>query len=437
MKREDIIHWQSQLDVTPSQALTTIPDPQAKPIINNQHQPLSPPKSRKRPQTMASSRSTPKRQRTNQGATPDGETPRAGSRRREPPPHIRSASPTTFLPPSSESQSTQSRRSSRSSPSKTIAALELNPEGIDTRVLSLTNLSLPPALLKLAIELENCSNGVGVISSCLQDEIKEQSKTDSEFQIFLHFMYDLPLNRDKLGPTPSIDDVTRLVQEAAECQASMQSETGWNMMVHWPLLSMAIYGPRKQHQLVGLAPCTVAKIIKEYLPTSSQAKMVDFCMYLVPEMEEVATNATKNLREILPYNVINHTEFLPFRNRPIAVSIETKKRGGTQPATAELQLGTWQAAQWKFLEHLVCLSSGSFDGLPFLPAVVVQGHDWSFVATTRENKKTVLWLEKGFGSTTSSLGVYKTVWGLQRLAQWAREEYWPWFKRNALGITGG
>lgn len=142
-------------------------------------------------------------------------------------------------------------------------------------------------------------------------------------------------------------------------------------------------------------------------------------------------------RRIIRWNVINHTDFAPFRNRPIAVSIETKMRGGAQPATAELQLGIWHSAQWKLLEDLVARSGGSFDGLPFLPAVVVQGHEWSFAATTREERHTVLWLERGFGSSSSLLGVYKTVWGLQRLTQWASDVYWPWFKRNALGISNG
>ncbi|KAH7124513.1 hypothetical protein EDB81DRAFT_664128 [Dactylonectria macrodidyma] len=111
-----------------------------------------------------------------------------------------------------------------------------------------------------------------------------------------------------------------------------------------------------------------------------------------------------NKAQALPYHVINHTDFLPLRSHPITVSIETKRRG-TGSEGAELQLGTWHAAQWNFLQDRIA-ARGSFEGLDLLPAIVIEGHRWSFAATTRKNRKTVLWLEKLFGSTESSLGVY-------------------------------
>ncbi|KAM6513107.1 hypothetical protein FALCPG4_015580 [Fusarium falciforme] len=434
MKTEDITNWLSQLEPLAGSGSTAL---YPQPTDNNQHQPPSPPESRKRRQTMTDdSHPTPKRQRVEDNASDVDDTPRASSSRRGRG-YLQTASPTTSLPAPSESQSGQSQTSGRSSPLKQISSMELYSDGFETRVLSLTTPALPPVLSQLLMELEKCSNGVGVISSDLQEEIKEQAKRDLSLHVFLDYMFAAPADRDQLGPTPSLDDVAYLVEEAAECQATTQSESGWNMMVHHPLLYKAIYGCRRRNQIVGFAPCTTAKIIREYLPTTSQAKMVDFCIYLMPETEQIALNATKSLRRALPCNVINHTDIVSLRNRPIAVSIETKRRGGVQPATAELQLGTWHAAQWKFLEDLVARSGGSFDGLPFLPAIIVEGHHWSFAATTREGQQTVLWLEKEFGSTSSLLGVYKAVWGLQRLAQWAREVYWPWFRRNALGILEG
>ncbi|KPM34474.1 hypothetical protein AK830_g12100 [Neonectria ditissima] len=434
MKAEDIISWLSQPEFEVSRSPTTIlgklPD-------HNQQQPLSPPQSRKRHHMMADdSHPTPKRQRVERDATGLDETPRASSSRGGlgSQPSLQMAPPGSLLPPASASQSIQSQPSGRSSPSKQMAALELDPGGINTRALSLVDPRLPPALSSLLKELERCHIGIGVISSSLQAEIDKQTEDNPRLGIFATFMFAAPADRDQFGPTLSLDDAVHLVQEATECQVTMQSEVGWNMMVHYPLLFKAIHGQGRQNQLVDIAPCTTARLIKEYLPTNSQAKTVDFCIYLTAELNDAARDATERLRRVLPCNVINHTEFFPLRDRPIAVSIETKKKGGSQSVTAELQLGTWHAAQWKFLEDLVARSGGSFDGLPFLPAVIVRGHDWSFVATTREGPKTVLWLEKGFGSTTSPLDVYKTVWGIQRLARWAKEVYWPWFMKNALGV---
>lgn len=185
---------------------------------------------------------------------------------------------------------------------------------------------------------------------------------------------------------------------------------------------------------------TTAKIINQYLPSASPTKMVDFSLFLAPDTAPIsaantaALQAIQSLRRVLPCNVINHTDFPPLRNRPIALSIETKRRGGGEQQEADLQIGIWHAAQWKFLSRLVSDAGGDLDTLPFLPAIIVRGHEWSFAATTREGQKTVLWLERNFGSTTSALGVYSIVWGLQRLAAWAEDVYWPWFKQNALGI---
>lgn len=201
---------------------------------------------------------------------------------------------------------------------------------------------------------------------------------------------------------------------------------------------------RRHSPKLTLDSSTTAKIIKEYLPSDSPAKMVDFSVYVVPDADPSSTktdtktivDAVNSLRQVLPCGVINHTDFFPLRNRPVVVSIETKKRGGAQQE-AELQIGTWHAAQWKLLSNLIADTGGSFDGLPFLPAIVVHGHEWSFAATTREGSRTILWLEQSFGSTTSAVGVYKIVWGLQRIARWAEGNFWPWYKKNALGIDSG
>lgn len=142
---------------------------------------------------------------------------------------------------------------------------------------------------------------------------------------------------------------------------------------------------------------------------------------------------------------------MPLRSRPVAISIETKRRGADQPAEADLQMGICHAAQWNLLARLVLdhetdkgqgqgqgvgTSTGSkaFDGLPFLPGVVVNGHSWNFVATTREGCKTILWQERCFGDTSNPLGVYKVIAGIQRLARWTQDIYWPWYRGNVLGI---
>ncbi|KAH6999271.1 hypothetical protein EDB80DRAFT_583949 [Ilyonectria destructans] len=70
--------------------------------------------------------------------------------------------------------------------------------------------------------------------------------------------------------------------------------------------------------------------------------------------------------------------------------------------------------------------------LGFIPGIIVQGHKWLFVLSTREGQKTILWTERQFGSTQSILEVYQIVAGLRELAAWARDVYIPWFQEHVL-----
>lgn len=365
-----------------------------------------------------------------EGDDPD-ETPRISDRGRRGP--LPTGSPSiSFSAPSDRSE--RSRTSSRSSPLKQLAALEVSSDAVEPRALSLSDPNLPPALSDLLEDLEKCNNGTHVIPFGLQPEINANKNENRSFRTVEERMY-IPAHYPQCGPVLPLRIAVHLAKEATECFLEEHSEAGWNSMVHYPVLFWAILGEERWSQPLGVANCTDAKIIREYLPTSAQAKMIDFCIYAEIKTDDSSLKACSFLRRMLPDNVINHTSYHPLRQRPIVISIETKKPHGASAATAELQISTWLAAQWKFLEELVKQSEGSFDGLPFLPGIIVEGHNWLFVATTREGRKTVLWREQMFGSTSSFLGVYKTIWGLRRLAEWAREVYWPWFQENALGIT--
>jgi hypothetical protein len=118
--------------------------------------------------------------------------------------------------------------------------------------------------------------------------------------------------------------------------------------------------------------------------------MIDFCLYLDPEAlkDRAAVREIELTRQSLAGYMINHTDYDPLRKRPLTLSIETKKPGeGLENAT--LQVGAWHAAQWRFLDAMAGRLGEDSTGLPFLPAIIIQGHDWNFAATTREGTKTV------------------------------------------------
>lgn len=140
----------------------------------------------------------------------------------------------------------------------------------------------------------------------------------------------------------------------------------------------------------------------------AQSKMVDFCLYLdsdvIGRTDPAALAAIQALRSRSKSKAVNHTDYHILRYHPIALSIESKTKDGSMAAAAAaLQVGTWQAAHWKFLQKLLAAQGLDVGTLDFLPGLIVQGLEWYFVATTNVDGVKVgstlhldeLWLTKG------------------------------------------
>lgn len=200
-----------------------------------------------------------------------------------------------------------------------------------------------------------------------------------------------------------------------------------------------------------------------------------------PKSPSPAAEAIDRLVHQLPGKVFNFTDFEPVQDRPIALSIKTKKPiEGFD--VAKLQLGVWQAAHWSFLRALVSLQQSYHDStsvpaqteeswpgpaeqpahvhvqhmpvrqnqptaapeetaqqntsrfeLPdFLPGVIINGHNWWFTATTFDGSRVSFWEKAPLGSTDSTKEIYKLICNLQMLRQWIDRTYWPWLRQLIL-----
>ncbi|KAL5903048.1 hypothetical protein ACKVV7_011356 [Pyricularia oryzae] len=401
--------------------------------------------------------------------------------------------------------STSSRATSKrsNSPRKRQAELEVeSEEAIEVRPLN--SRGLPEELFSLVSELEKAASGdTPVLHASLKQALRHAEEEARERRAL---GYHIPnsafasAEEDTTGdlitdaPAARISDV---LLAGMRCQERKQDENGWNQSVHFPLLRLAL----PADGFVDFEPCTTAGITPEILPRSlSSGKKVDYCVVIngasvfdQPVMETAnATGAWKTpaqiievLRRMTPGTSINHTDFGALSKWPIAISVETK-RPGESGEKAELQVGVWQAAQWKLLEwqqreqtqmtrhvqrsvaamdvegerdervqetetriqpmgqDLVAVNaprqiptSLSTPDLVFLPAIIIVGHDWKFAATTREGGgggRTVLWTECTIGSTSNLLGIYKIIWCVRRLARYVKERYWPWYAEHVLGL---
>jgi len=131
--------------------------------------------------------------------------------------------------------------------------------------------------------------------------------------------------------------------------------------------------------------------------TSPEGKMVDFVITV--ELSDRFKEAFNTRFRGKTIKSVNHTLHEPLTHRPIGVSIETK-RTGEKWKEAVYQVEIWTAAHFNKLEELIREARemrgdqerGNIDatGLPFLPVIIVQGHEWKFLAAVRyPGKRTV------------------------------------------------
>lgn len=359
--------------------------------------------------------------------------------------------------PASQSQYYASTRSGQSSPLRDLNALERDEHGLKPRELS-TFHPQPPSLEALLEKVEVFAYAECILPTAaratfdmLDDEVYWDMKWARQGpRSNKHYS----MEREALGDIPSPDAVRKLVSRAAECSANGHPEVNWNIAVHSRVLEMALESSDRQACLVNSMGSSTASIIHEYHRSASRPKRVDFCIYLEPSNDPSYAEAESDLDRLsdtLLCGVINHTDFYPLRNRPIALSIETKKPGESWEK-AKLQLGVWEAARWAFLRHLLGTYTtqaaqtqavtehqdqlnntpapqAHLSGLPeFLPGIIIQGHDWNLVITTQEGERTILWQRILMGSTLNTKGVYQIICCIQLLRQWAQDTFWPWLR---------
>ncbi|SCO92822.1 uncharacterized protein FRV6_16950 [Fusarium oxysporum] len=328
------------------------------------------------------------------------------------------------------SGSSASTKSGSQSPQKQIRALRNAEDGIDTRELSALK-DPSPSLKAFIKKMKQVAKGRGMLSPSVRDAIAGHSNEDvAELDDDFYFSSD----RDLLGHTPSLEEVTEIHQAAAECQGYDHAETTWNSWVHSPVLRLALKDPGSSvfRQIVGYMPCSTASILPDYLPSLKIAKKVDFCIYIDPAYDQKHSGSSTLISSMCDRMVdgsINHTDYTPLAERPLAVSIETKKLGENWNK-ATLQMSVSQAAQWNLIHEITVPGTRPNEALDYIPGIIIQGHNWFLVITTREGKKTVFWNKLDLGATDTIEGIYKLVYGLQVLREWARETYWPAFRNR-------
>ncbi|KAF2206651.1 hypothetical protein CERZMDRAFT_89143 [Cercospora zeae-maydis SCOH1-5] len=332
-------------------------------------------------------------------------------------------------------ESTESRKRKRStSPSK--QRLELNQYAeyaLQQRAWGRVD-ELPEEMRALAASMQLISKGRRVLSS---EHAHWEQQVGSGIAEEDQLIFAKQGLREETGDVPDLSSVRRVLRRAERNAQCNCSEAAWNSGVHDFLLDMAHRGSRYTDGVLW-ENITTARIYPSNLlgtrpvcggssPERAESKRVDFCIAL-----NMSTSLGKELtsKGILQ---LNHTDYGGTRYNPIAVSIETKA-GAEAGADATLQLTTWVAAQDAFLRRVLEKLGRPNVTIPPLPLVMIQGHQWNFYYAQMKTDATTLWYGgDAFGNTSTLLGIYRIIAGLQRLMQWAETVYKPWFIENIVG----
>ncbi|KAJ3522980.1 hypothetical protein NM208_g12634 [Fusarium decemcellulare] len=345
------------------------------------------------------------------------------------------------------SLSSISQRSGKSSPTKGIAALR-DEKLVDYAAFS-GPVRVPQDLSKVVRDVRRLAGAQGIVTSQDAEAFRNTTLDLGEFRDDLEYiptLVDPSEARSNLGQLPSVDRLVEIWQEATYCERNALPEAHWNSAVHFPILNEALRNARcnnfEEHQTeqqfrVKPANISTINVAKRYIPLTSRHrhnKRIDFCIYLDVAQDSAFEEDIRSKVATSVHDSINHIEAPWLHRLPMCIGIETKKTGEDWHAALE-QMTIWLSAHWKRLGELAV----DLDSLPFLPGVIIQGHDWFFVAATQGRllnsggRQTVIWSKVPIGSTDGLGGICQIIAILQYLARWSAEFYYPWFHQAILG----
>ncbi|KAF5020435.1 hypothetical protein F66182_7514 [Fusarium sp. NRRL 66182] len=317
------------------------------------------------------------------------------------------------------------------SPTRLAERLRSQPDGLDCLVLDVNNLDLSFALHSFYMNIRAVQMCNRIVPANMQEEINRLSPSRRSLCEFLDNVYD-PATSFSSSQKPNavfLDNVINITDKAIECSRCKVDEAGWNNHVHTPLLELSFRVRDKfQEPRISFWSCTTASILTSYLVDNVPGKKVDYAMFIDPTNDTEIRPQIEVLHK--EYGSINHTDFEAFEKRPITISIETKRQD-QEKTKANNQMGIWHAAQWRLLERLA--GREALTALPFIPGLLVFGHTWHFVASSYKDRKTLLWIDNiTMGSTQSDLGVFQIIKGINKLYEWSKDVFWPWYKTYVL-----
>ncbi|EXK23577.1 hypothetical protein FOMG_19662 [Fusarium oxysporum f. sp. melonis 26406] len=372
--------------------------------------------------------------------TPRAETTSTSRHPLSNPPNITSRSDTSsFASRSDVSMSRDSKRSKRpQSPTKLFPMY--GPEGHrlvrDSLNPTAPRHSMSRSIFELIRDVNDVSRSISIIPQSIKVALEQHLHDTMSLDRVHDWMFfadtgdirDLDKSLFWASDREVLRRALRIADRSGHCSQMLSDESAWNNLVHSPLLDLFVndmYDSEGQ-ELLDFMSCTTTNIHSAYHRFPDAASRVDYVFRFIPEHDPALQTPSDVMAPCF-----NWTSDRLLQQYPLAFSIETKRYGGNT-AKGEQQMGIWHAAQWEFL--ISWAGAEATSKLDFLPGVVVQGHIWSLVMTTRSQATTTVLCSVEFGNTSSVIGVFQVMAGLRRVRKWCLDVLWPWYKEHLPGL---
>ncbi|KAK3339773.1 hypothetical protein B0T25DRAFT_363282 [Lasiosphaeria hispida] len=221
-----------------------------------------------------------------------------------------------------------------------------------------------------------------------------------------------------------------------------RSEAAWNLLVHWPMLKIAL----SSLDNVSAELVTAAQILTPFVPEIcasgstttkvpmlAQSKIVDFVLVLQPRFETTKPPSYALVQD-LPLNeqTLNQTDYGPLQYFPAPVPIETKTTRGDLEE-AKVQLGVWVAA-WFRRMRLLPRHTDEAKATIAVPMITVDASRWAVYYACERDDSIAIYGPLDIGDTLTVMGIYKLLACLKAIGQWVGEEFKGWFEQNICRV---
>ncbi|KAI9762284.1 MAG: hypothetical protein M1840_001428 [Geoglossum simile] len=353
---------------------------------------------------------------------------------------------------SAESSSVKSRPRS---PTRSMADLDSAVPPIVTREIDPDDEArLPQSVCRLRDSVRTYNRLRGALPSCIQSVIT--SALGNEFAEGFYFSSDERTSDTWLEFWREIQTVR---ENARLCSSEDKPEPSWGEEVVRPMLNLGIkywrtarktdwsenilFGiwistnaliiPIDSPVAVGAENLTTAAISPQLAPKDARGcpfefKKVDYGMFLAldPDSSQLIKERLQWLD--FPDKSVNQTMAGYLRNKPLVMFMELKKANpGVNPV---VQLGICASALLSRLNRLSHRDKTDFLPLPILQVV---GHEWKvYYLHYSASEGVMLRGPEDIGSTLKRESMFQIIRVLGAIADYAVDEYWPWFKSNIL-----